>query len=179
MAQEKKVQRRKKAGRKKEYVSDFGKVFYKWGFPEYGTAWRDRKWYQWAVPLAIVLLLYSLFSGNYLFSVILVLLGVIYFFQSFDSPLTVQAQITEDGIIIGSKFYDYRDISQFWIIYEPPEVKNLYVEFANPLKPRLGIPLVNQNPLAVRETLAQYLEEDTSRENEPISDGLSRIFRLH
>lgn len=174
----------KKTTTKREKVpnvekGEFGKVFFSWDFPEYNTSWKNNYWYKWAILVTGLLIIYAFFTANYLFAVILVLLGIIYLFQSFDSPLTVQCQITEDGVILGSRFYDYRDLSLFWIVYEPPEVKNLYFEFRNSLKPRIGIPLADQNPLAVREILEQYLDEETERENEPISDGLSRVFRMH
>lgn len=175
MAKEGSNRKTKKEAPKGEY----GEVYFKWDFPEFGTSWRSSSWYKWAIPVAILLLAYSFFTNNYLFAVIIILLAIIYFFQSFDSPLTVQCQITEDGIVLGGKFYDYRDLSLFWIIYEPPNVKNLYIEFNNPLKPRLGIPLNNQNPIAVRDVLEQYLEEDAEREDEPISDGLSRVLKMH
>lgn len=158
---------------------EYGEVFFSWDFPEFGTAWRNKKWYKWAILVAIALLLYSLIVANYLFAVIVMLVGIIYFFQSFDSPLTIRCEISEDGIRVGKTFYDYRDLTRFWIIYEPPEIKTLYIEFKNPLKPRLGIALQNQNPLEIRDTLRQYLEEESGRDNEPISDGLSRLFRLH
>ena len=164
---------------KKNMQGEHGTVFFSWDFPEFGTNWRNRTWYKWAIPVAIALLIYALFSANYLFAVIIVLVAIIYFFQAFDSPLTVRCEISEDGVVLGKRFYDYRDLSLFWIIYEPPEVKTLYIEFRNPVKPRLGIPLQDQNPLEIRDTLGQYLEEDVERENEPISDGLARALRMH
>ena len=177
MAKGKKEQFKKENER--AHKGEFGKVFFTWDFPEYNTSWRNNKWYKWAIIVAVLLTIYAFITANYLFAVIIVLLGVIFVFQSFDSPLTVQCQITEDGIIIGSRFYDYRDLSQFWIIYEPPAVKNLYIEFKNPIKPRLGIPLNTQNPLEIRDVLERYLDEEVDRENEPLSDGLSRLFRMH
>ena len=64
------------------------------------------------------------------------------------------------------------------MIYEPPEVKNLYIEFKNVLRPRLGIPLQNEKPLEIRDLLLKHLPENKEREHEPISDGLSRFFKL-
>jgi len=173
---------RKKKGQKtqpKDRIGAFGTVFFSWDFPEFGTAWKSKTWYKLAILIAVILLVYTFFTSNYLFSVIIILTSIIYFFQSFDSPLTINCQITEDGVAVGNKFYDYRDLSKFWIIYEPPEVKNLYLEFTNPFKPRLGIPLFDQNPLAIRQVLEQYVDEDVERENEPISDGLARMFKMH
>ena len=180
MATEKKMYTKKEKSKAPRVErGEFGEVFFDWNFPEYNTSWRNGTWYKTAIFVVIMLLIYAFFTANYLFAVIIILLGIIYFFQSFDSPLTVQCQITEDGVVLGSRFYDYRDLSLFWIVYEPPEVKNLYFEFRNSLKPRIGIPLADQNPLAIREVLEKYLDEETERENEPISDGLSRVFRMH
>ncbi|KKU49315.1 MAG: hypothetical protein UX68_C0001G0063, partial [Parcubacteria group bacterium GW2011_GWA2_46_9] len=71
-----------------------------------------------------------------------------------------------------------KDLKSFWIIYEPPEVKMLYFDFKNAWRPRLPIPLQDENPIEVRRLLLKYLEEDLSRESEPTSDALSRLLRL-
>lgn len=170
------AQDRKRSHKKK---GPHGSVFLKWNFPEYGTHWRTRQWLTWASIIATALLIYALFAGTYLFAVIIVLIAVIFYYQLIDNPLTVTAQITEDGIVIGSRFYDYRELDTFWIIYEPPQVKNLYIEFRNVVKPRLGIPLQDQNPIEIRMLLLKHMSEDTTREHEPLSDGLARFFKLH
>ena len=45
----------------------------------------------------------------------------------------------------------------FFIIYQPPEVKSLYFEFKALTKPRLVIPLKDQNPVEIRKTLLEHL----------------------
>lgn len=168
-------QDRRSAKRKGQY----GEVFFNWNFSEFGTAWRNRSWQKAGIIIGALLLVYAVFSANYLFAVIIVLSAIIFYFQAIQKPLTVNCQITEDGIKIGKRLYDYRELDKFWIIYEPPNIKNLYLEFRNPVKPRLGIPLQNQDPIKIRQTLLNYLIEDTEREHEPLSDGLARWFRLH
>jgi hypothetical protein len=42
----------------------------------------------------------------------------------------------------------------------------------------MPIPLENQNPLDIRKLLTEYLEEDLDKEDEPISEGLSRWLKL-
>ncbi len=162
----------------KEARTDFGKVYANWNFPEYGTNWRNGQWYGWAIGAGAVLLLYAILTGNFLFGVIVALTGVIFYFQTIQPPLTVNVQITDEGIKVGKIFYSYLDIEAFWMIYEPPEVKNLYIEFKNVLRPRLGIPLQNEKPLEIRDLLLKHLPENKEREHEPISDGLSRFFKL-
>jgi len=161
-----------------EIKIDFGDVYANWNFPEYGTNWRNGTWYRFAIGLGIALLLYALISGNLLFGVIIVLTGVIFYFQTIQPPLTVNVQITDEGIKVGKNFYSYLDIDTFWMIYEPPEIKNLYIEYKNAFRPRLGIPLQNEKPLEIRDILLKHLPENKEREHEPISDGLARFFKL-
>jgi len=171
-----KVSRKELKGKKH---GSYGEVYLRWNFPEYGTHFRTRQWQKWAVIAGFAFFLYALLTSNFLFAVIIVLIATILFFQTIEHPLTVTIQITEDGIVIGKRFYDYRELDKFWIIYEPPHVKNLYIEFRNVLKPRLGIPLQDQNPIEARMVLLKHLPEDTTREHEPLSDSLARFFKLH
>ncbi|MCH7492666.1 hypothetical protein IID19_03715, partial [Patescibacteria group bacterium] len=62
--------------------------------------------------------------------------------------------------------------------YEPPEVKNLYFDFKTGIRPSISISLESQNPVNIRKKLLEYLEEDTEKENESFSDGLSRMLKL-
>jgi len=62
--------------------------------------------------------------------------------------------------------------------YEPDEAKTLFFEFKNRVRPRLSIPLENKNPLKIRAILLKYLPEDVERENEPLSEQLSRLLKL-
>ncbi|MFA5021379.1 MAG: hypothetical protein WC517_04995, partial [Patescibacteria group bacterium] len=57
-------------------------------------------------------------------------------------------------------------------------IKNLYVEFKNPLKGRLVIPLDGQDAVAIRDYLLRFLAEDLEREAEPISEQLRRFLKL-
>ena len=90
----------------------------------------------------------------------------------------VSFKITEDGIAINGKLYEYKVIKNFYIIYEPPEVKTLYFEPKSLLSPRIPIALEDQNPVEIRQILRQYLTEDIDREDEPVSDQTSRLLKL-
>ena len=67
----------------------------------------------------------------------------------------------------------------FSVVYKPKqEIKNLYFEFQNSIKPRLSIPLNNINPINIREYLLKYLKEDLTRKNIPVSEELAKLFRI-
>jgi len=90
----------------------------------------------------------------------------------------METAITEDGIFIGSKFIEYEDLRSFYIIYYPPEIKNLYFETKSVIKQRIVVPLEDQNPVYIREILLNYLDEDLEKEEIPSSESISNIFKL-
>ena len=157
---------------------DHGKTLISWEFPEYIKHERGRNWLIGAILIGGSLFVFVFFTANFLFGVILVIAAIIMFLHHRGEPDMINFSILEDGLELGEKFYAYKDIKNFWIIYEPPKVKSLYFDFKNVFRPRLNLPLENINPLKIRETLLNYLEEDLEQENEPPTDGLARWLKL-
>ena|SRR3989338_4548441 len=157
---------------------DHGPAFRSWFIPEYTQHERGRGWYAVAALVALGLIAWAIYSVNFLFAVLIVLTAIILLVRHSEMPAQLMVSIFEDGIQAGENFYAYRDLKSFWIIYEPPEVKTLYFDFKSAWRPRLPVPLAEENPVEVRRFLLKYLEEDLSRESEPTSDALSRLLRL-
>lgn len=159
--------------------NDPGKLLTSWDFPEFQKYHRSKIWYLIMGLILIGLVAFAISTQGYLFLGIILLYIFIYYIRAKRDPLNLQIQIFEDGIQISDNtFYEWKEIKQFWIIYEPPEVKNLYLEFKTGFKPSITISLENQNPIQVRKILLEYLMEDTDQENESFSDGFSRLLRL-
>jgi len=164
----------KKSGNTEE---DHGEVLFSWKFPEFPKYERNRSWYIWGAVIVALFIIYSIVTLNFLFGLITIIAAlIIIMFQRSNNE--VEFRIAEDGILVNKRFYDYSKIKNFYIIYEPPEVKTLYFEPKSLFDPRIPISLEDQNPVEIREVLRQYLEEDIERENEPISDQTSRMFKL-
>jgi len=160
-------------------INDFGKELFNWNVPEYEQHNRTKIWYISAILIAILLILFSFWTNNFLFAVIIIITSLIIILNDGSIPASVNIKIMEEGIIVGRKFYDYDEFKNFSIIYKPRlNVKNLYFEFKNVLKYRLSIPLNNINPLPIRENLLKYLEEDLERTDQPLSEGLSKLLKL-
>jgi len=154
-------------------------VHAEWAFPETSGAARDKRWYLIAGAFAVFCLIYAIFSGNFLFAAIVVMISFIYVFSSMQESPMVPCAISEEGLHIGRHYYPYKELLAFWVLYEPSEqVKHVYFDFRNSLRPTLAIPLQNQNPLAIRDILLQYLPEDLEKEEESFFDVLGRHFRL-
>jgi len=157
---------------------NIGQVQYEWTIKEYTQYSRGKNWY-WIMGLvAVTLAGYAVFAGNYLFALIIVLFGIILFMQDMVAPMDVYFAITNTGIVIGKKYFRYSELSSFWVIYNPPMIKNLYFSQESVLKHRIQVPLLDYDPRPIREYLTQYLEEDLEQEEEPLTERLSNILKI-
>lgn len=168
----------KKQTKKKEIKdSEHGKVFFSWEFSEFPRHERSSNWYLIAGVVLGGLVLFAVLNSNMLFALVLIIasLAMILIYRN---NKEIEFQITEDGIVVDNQFHDYKTISNFFIIYQPPEVKVLYFEPKSILSPRMPVSLEDQDPVKIREILRQYLEEDIEQEDEPVSDQATRLFKL-
>jgi hypothetical protein len=91
----------------------------------------------------------------------------------------INVEFGPEGLKIGSRFYDYSKLKHFIVLYKPKQsLKQLYIEFKNPLQPRLSIPLRHKDALTVRNFLIKYLDEDLERTEPPVSEQLTKMLKL-
>ena len=149
-----------------------------WSVPEYSEHKRSKRWYMIAITILSLLLIYSFLTANFLFAIILIIVGITMTIQDRQKTPEVIFSISDDGITLGEKLYSFSTFKNFWMYYDPEENKMLFLEFKNSIKPRLAVPLLNKNPLRVRSILLRYLTEDIEKENEPVSEQLTRLLKL-
>ena len=159
-------------------ASDAGNVLMSWEYPEYHQFERGLWWYVIASIILVALLIYSYFSDNPLFIIIIILSVVIFVLANARQPLSFPFFITDKGLIIKDKFIHYADITNFWLIYQPPQVKTLFIEPKSMFTPRLHIHLGDQDPREVRNLLKQFLTEDVEKEEEPQSETIGRLLKF-
>ena len=157
---------------------DHGQVLLKWDFPEYAQYQRSRSWHIIMTLVLIIAIFYSFLAGNFLFTIFLILFGLIIILHLRHSPIKVEMKIFEDGLMIGSKFYEWTDIKSFRLVYRPSETKRLYLDLKNVLLSDLSVSLEDQNPLEVRNILKEYLEEDLNKGEETLIDRLNRWLKI-
>ena len=153
-------------------------ILMSWQFPEYIKPERKTSWYFWFFSAVILLLIYAMVTINFLFAIIVIIAAIIVLMRSRRQPNVVDFAITPDGLLVESKSFPFELIKDFYIIYKPKEVKNLYFEFKSLVRPRIIIPLADQNPLAIRDLLKQYLDENLEKEEEPASEAFRKLFKL-
>ena len=163
---------------KEKTNQEHGQLLLEWSFNEYAQPERGLSWYIIAGIFFVGMIVSAILSRNFLFVLILILLAFIIIIHSRRSPMRVDLKIFEDGVQVGSRFYEWRDLKSFRIVYEPPEVKRLYFDLRPFLLPDFSVPLEDQNPLKVREILKKYLPEDLTKEYETLLDRLNRWFKV-
>ncbi|MFA6272351.1 MAG: hypothetical protein WC693_04600 [Patescibacteria group bacterium] len=159
-------------------AQDVGDTLLQWKFPEYEEHERGIAWYIIAGLVSAAFLTYAILVANYLFALIVVIVDMIILIQINRKPDRIDFKITDEGLIIGSSFTPYSNISKFWIIYNPPKVKTLYINYKSTIRPDITIPLENKNPLRVREMLLKYIEEDLEKEDESNSEQIRKLLKL-
>ncbi len=161
-----------------------------WSFLEFPKYTRGKAWYVGAGVVGAILIAYAFFTHNFLFALIVVMMALIIFLQHTRSPKKITCSIGAGGIKLARQNFagqnlgwlarqdiPWNDITKFWIIYQPPEVKKLYLATKRFLMPQISVPLEQQNPVQIRELLLKYLPEDLTKENESNVDTMSRILK--
>lgn len=157
---------------------DIGAVEHAWTANEYEQYPRGKWWYVIMIPVGAFMVLYGIVTGNFLFSLLIILFAIVLFVQAYQKPPVVEFKITDTGIVIGTRFYAYAELDDFFIVYRPPEMQMLYIETNNTTRPLLRLPLDTYNPVSVRLSLRAYLPENLEKDAEPMSDRISRNWLL-
>lgn len=162
----------------KEFIEAFGNPIVAWEVDEYEKHDRPLRWYLVMSVVAVTLMVYALFTANFLFAVIILMIGIIAYLSGFREPDKLTVIITDAGLVIGKRFYPFKDLTDFSIAYEPPHVKILYVQCKSVWHPLLSIPMEDVDPNDVRESLLPYLFENLERTEETLTDLISRVYKL-
>jgi hypothetical protein len=139
---------------------------------------RGRTWYVVMTLIGLGLLMYAVISANFLFALLILMFALVIYLTSMKGAENIHVSVTIDGIQVENEFIPYREIKRYWFVYDPPEVKNLYLDFKSVTKPLMSLPIMDQNPNQIRDLIGQYLPEDFSEDEEPFMDFLGRILKL-
>ncbi|MBU4315533.1 hypothetical protein KJ673_03990 [Patescibacteria group bacterium] len=159
-------------------VIDVGNAIVSWETWEYPPHERSRQWYIIVSVIGIALLVFTIITANYLFALIILMTGIIVLINAMRHPDRLEVHITDSGIVLGDAFYEYKAIKEFALVYEPPIVKTLYIDFNSVLRPMISIPLEDIDPNLVRESLLPYVFENLDREDETLTDMLRRLYKI-
>lgn len=157
---------------------DAGESLLSWETWETLPLERGPRWYIIASLIGGLLIAYGLFTSNPLFSLIILMIGVMMFVNGAKHPDRVAIHLTTTGIVVGDHYYPYEEIKDFSLVYRPPYASILYIDFNSWTTPVRRIDLEQINPLAVREILLPVLPENYEREDELLTDLVKRVYKL-
>lgn len=149
-----------------------------WEAPSWDRRERGPRWYLFMSAIAVGFVIYSIVTGNFLFAFLTLLIAIILVLAGNQEPQNVLIQIGKNGIAVGGKLYEYKDLANFSIVYQPPETKILYLESNSYVTPRLRLSLDEQNPIEIRNHLKQYLDENLVLQEEHLSDIVARLLKI-
>jgi hypothetical protein len=148
-----------------------------WEAPSFPKYQRGKNWYFFMTLAAVFLVAYSIWTSNFLFAFIVLLSCILLILTGTERPEAVLVQIGDHGVVWDGKLYPYQEIDQFAIVYQPP-TKVLYLNLKSTLQSQIRVPLEEQDPVAVRSFLKQFVYEDLDLQDENLSDILGRLLRI-
>lgn len=149
-----------------------------WESPEYERHDRGPRWYIAMVVISLLFIGYAVWTANYLFAFIMVILATVLVLVGNEKPRRILVQIGRNGIVLNGEFFSFDEIRHFAIVYQPPMAKVLYLYPNGSLFRRVRIQLGDQNPVEIRKFLRQFLEEDLDLRDEHFSDILGKLLKL-
>lgn len=149
-----------------------------WEAPAFERHERGTRWYAVMAVVALALVAYAVFTANFLFAFLVLLAAIMLVLAGNEASPAVLIQIGDNGVVWDGQFIPYERIRHFSIVYQPPEVKVLYLQPRNLMQPRMRIDLGGQDPVELRNHLKQYTFEDLKQQEEHASDTFARLFRL-
>lgn len=155
----------------------YEKAVCQWQAPEYAHHEKSARWFAIAALAALLLVIWGIQSNDWTFSIVVIVFCGTYYLLHRHRPQIVRVKISRFGVKFGRHVYPFSHIKGFWIVYQPPFVKRLYLRVSGKLHPDIFISLEDEDPSRVRKILLEHLDELKGR-HEPLSDCLIRLFRL-
>ena len=147
-----------------------------WEAREYEYQPKSPDWY-WAVGIiGFGFFFVALALKNFLFAILVVLGTFTLAMYGARRPKTARIAITARGIQVAKTLYPYDHLSYFWVNYDPPHVRELYLVSKKFFVPHISIPLGGADPNEIREHLLKFLEEKEIEE--PFRDVIARLLKF-
>ncbi|MAG11560.1 MAG: hypothetical protein CMI52_02010 [Parcubacteria group bacterium] len=161
-----------------EAPSTIKNKLFEFKYPSFEKHRRGTVWYIGALIVTVLLIMYALTTANFLFALLLVLFAFVVFIHDLRDPAEHTCVITDAGIYIDGQFHPYSRFTGFWLAYEPPTVKTLYLSTDGIIRSHFGIPMGDVDPIELRRWLRRVVLEDLERDDEPMSEQIARILKI-
>lgn len=136
---------------------------------------RSADWYWTLGLLVIVGVGLSLFFGNILLAVILLLGGGSLGYLVARGPREHQVKLDQKGISLDGTLYPYKNVRSFWV--EESAEPRLLISTSGVLHPQIVVPLLSPaRGMAVRQYLRRFIKEEEQHPH--LGEALAELFGL-
>jgi uncharacterized membrane protein len=156
--------------------TDLGEILHQWQAPEFEVYEKSGRWYIIFALFIIAIVIYALVTNSVIMAITFILLGVVGYIYLQKDPRTITFSITSLGVIADKQLYPYENIKSFWIFYHPPVDKTLSLHTNASMLPFVHIPIANEDPVAMREVLLQYINE--KKQDPSLVNTLEKVLHI-
>lgn len=153
-------------------------IAFSWEVFEYELHERGTRWYALAGIVVGLLIVYSFWTHNILFGILVVLTAVIIFLRHYYAPQKLLCEIDEIGIHLDGRLYDFNNIEYFRIAQRNDEKYVLYIHRKKGWHPEFPIVIHECDPHDVRLYLLNFIDEHEESRDENGFDRLARFLKL-
>lgn len=157
-------------------MSEQNKSNLTWEALEFRPHRKNFLWYIIFGVLTTGLILYALYIQNWLSVITFACLAIAAFAFSIQRPMKIIHELTPTGIQLGETFVPYRNVKNFWIVFNQHS-KTLNFETTAYINNVVTLQLGRLDPLAVKEYLKNYIPEDLNKQ-ESFIDILARKIKF-
>lgn len=152
----------------KEFIS----LIFQWETEEFKKTVKTKEWFFAGAIIGVAFIIVAIIQKNFLFAIVVLLAGFLVYIYSQKEPRKVSFAISNKGIVVGKRLYEYDSLKSFWIFYEPPRIKELSLVSQKTFMPSLSLPLGDADPVKLREALIRFLPE--VKQDEDLSDIIAK-----
>jgi len=130
-----------------------------WNAPDHAKIKKGIVWYSiFGTVFGLGAVGAYLLSG-WSFAMVLAVFAIVYLTFDRKNPKKVKVILSEVGVKVGNKVYQYGRIQAFWLNYNPPFVKALNIRVHKDYMLDVEIQLHNQDPALVQQFLSTKVPE--------------------
>ncbi|MFW5853540.1 MAG: hypothetical protein ACOCU8_02865 [Patescibacteria group bacterium] len=140
-----------------------GEIIIKWQGPEYEHQEKSKNWV-WLVGLAVILgVIITIVLANFLLALILAIGFASLIFMALTPPRIIDFAITENGILIDSNLYLFKNIQAF-ALEEEEDTTRMSIHIDRLFLPHIILTLPSDiDPMEIKEILSEFIPEEEFR----------------
>jgi len=147
-----------------------------WETESFETHRRGWSWYLIAAAVLVLVLIYTIYTGRWLLSGVVFMVGVALYLSGRMSPEKVGCRIDSQGVTIGKRALAYDQLKTFWISQSDGAIK-LNLISTQRFMPVISLVILPELIEQVRGALGNQIPESKNQQ-EDLIDRINRFLKI-